>query len=467
MLVWRNAFIGPLVGGALLLAAATGCGDQTADLAAEGPISAKVVPVTVAPLEHRAVERTVEVIGTLRGWEQVTLGSKRSGRVTRVYHDIGDRVPPGEPLVELDPVDARLEVQQAESKYLGELIKLGITERQAEDFVRKYGFSEQLVMGPVVNDAIARSPSVVEKRLVREKKQQYLSRQRALTQRGAGTAQDLDDAENDFRTAAASYESAVQAARTVIANAFAAKVAFTQAEQMLKDMVISAPVPKLLPPSLTRTSALAYGVTKRHVSEGQMIREGDAVVELVIEDPIRLWSNVPEQYSEEVRVGQRVRLATRAHPGVSIDGKVARINPSVDSSNRTFQVETIVPNERGLLRPGGFAKASIITDAVAQAAVVPLDAIVQFAGVTKLFIVENGKARSISDIKTGTEGRGWIEVTSKLLPDTATVITTGQSHLSDGINVLIREAEAVTPPKSSPAGPVPETAATHPAPSRR
>ena len=147
MLVWRNAVHGPLVGGALLLAAATGCGDQTADLAAEGPISAKVVPVTVAPLEHRAVERTVEVIGTLRGWEQVTLGSKRSGRVTRVYHDIGDRVPPGEPLVELDPVDARLEVQQAESKYLGELIKLGITERQAEDFVRKYGFSEQLVMG--------------------------------------------------------------------------------------------------------------------------------------------------------------------------------------------------------------------------------------------------------------------------------------------------------------------------------
>ena len=190
-----------------------------------------------------------------------------------------------------------------------------------------------------------------------------MSRQRALTQRSAGTAQDLDDAENDFRTAAASYESAVQAARTVIANAFAAKVAFTQAEQMLKDMVISAPVPKLLPPSLTRTSALAYGVTKRHVSEGQMIREGDAVVELVIEDPIRLWSNVPEQYSEDVRVGQRVRLSTRAHPGVSIDGKVARINPSVDSSNRTFQVETIVPNERGLLRPGGFAKASIITDA--------------------------------------------------------------------------------------------------------
>ena len=240
-------------------------------------------------------------IGTLRGWEQVTLGSKRSGRVVKVYHDIGDRVQPGEPLVELDPVDARLGVQQAESKYLGELVKLGITKQQAEDFVKKYGISEELLIGQVADDAIAKVPSVVQKRLAREKAQHNLTRQRALTQRGAGTPQELEDAENDWRTAAASYDDAVQAARTVIANAVASKVALSQAEQTLKDMIIRAPVPKLLPPSLTRTSPLSYGMTKRQVSEGQMIKEGEAVAELVIEDPIRLWSQVPEQYSEDVR----------------------------------------------------------------------------------------------------------------------------------------------------------------------
>ena len=49
---------------------------------AQGPAAAKIVPVTVANLEHRAVERTVEVIGTLRGWEQVTAGHEtdRPGR---------------------------------------------------------------------------------------------------------------------------------------------------------------------------------------------------------------------------------------------------------------------------------------------------------------------------------------------------------------------------------------------------
>ena len=243
------------------------------------------------------------------------------------------------------------------------------------------------------------------------------------------------------------YDDAVQAARTVIANAIAAKVALSQAEQTLKDMTIRAPQPKLLPPELHPHQPLSYGVTKRQVSEGQMIKEGEAVAELVIEDPIRLWSQVPEQFAEDVRVGQRVRLSTRAHPELTFEGKIARINPSVETASRTFQVETLVPNERGLLRPGGFAKASIITDAEAKAAVVPVESIVRFAGVTKLFIVENGKARSISDIKTGSEGRGWVEVTSKQLPETAQVVTTGQTQLADGTPVVIREPE---PRASSP-----------------
>ena len=125
------------VGGVVVAVAASGCGHEVAETKTGAATTPRLVPVTVAPLEHRAVERTVEVIGTLRGWEQVTLGSKRSGRVIKVHHDIGDRVQPGEPLVELDPTDARLGVQQAETKYLGELVKLGITEAQAENFVKQ------------------------------------------------------------------------------------------------------------------------------------------------------------------------------------------------------------------------------------------------------------------------------------------------------------------------------------------
>src|SRR5262249_3588033 len=124
---------------AIFLTANAGCSHNGSETDGRALAPARIVPVTVASLEHRSVERTVEVIGTLRGWEQVTVGTKRTGRVLKVHHDIGDRVQPGEPLVELDPVDAKLDVQQAESRYLGELVKLGITRRQAEEFVAKYG----------------------------------------------------------------------------------------------------------------------------------------------------------------------------------------------------------------------------------------------------------------------------------------------------------------------------------------
>ena len=96
-----------------------GCGRVGPEPEARALDRGKVVPVTVAPLEHRTIERTVDVIGTLRGWEQVTVGSKRSGRVIKVHHDMGDRVEPGEPLVDLEPIDAKLAVEEAESKYLG------------------------------------------------------------------------------------------------------------------------------------------------------------------------------------------------------------------------------------------------------------------------------------------------------------------------------------------------------------
>ncbi|MHB1556589.1 MAG: efflux RND transporter periplasmic adaptor subunit [Isosphaeraceae bacterium] len=442
---WR--FCGGLAAAALTVGL-SGCGGSTAagpettshaGAGAGAGEAAKPVPVTVAPLEHRTIERTVDVIGSLRGWEQVTVGSKRAGRVIKVHHDMGDHVAPGEPLVELDPIDAQLERDEADSRYLSALVKLGITRKQAEDSVRTYGIGENLLNSRTTDEAIARSPAVVEKRVAREKAQQNLARQRTLTQRGAGTAQELENAENDYRGASAAHDNAVVTARTIIADAYAARVALRKAEQSLNDLTIRAPQPRNLPPSASGSAPLTYGVTKRDVSEGQILKEGEAVAELVIEDPLRLWTQVPEINADSVHVGQDVRVTTRAHPDMTFDGRVARISPSVAPTSRTFQVETIVPNKRGLLRPGGLARASIIIDSHAQAVVVPAEALVRYAGVNKIFLVEVGKAKAVSGLQTGVEGVGWIEIVDAKLPESANVVTTGQTHLADGTPVVVRK----------------------------
>ena len=284
-------------------------------------------------------------------------------------------------------------------------------------------------------------PAVVQMQVAKEKALHNLNRQRALSKKGASTAQELEDFENEYRTASAAYDNARATARNVIAMAVASWVARGQARQTQNDMTIRVPRPEMAPPGASQADRVIYAVTKRSVSEGQMIKEGEAVVELVIENPLRLWTNVPERSAEQVKVGQSVRISVASHPETAFEGKVVRINPSVDPVSRTFQVETQVPNDGRLLRPGGFAKATIVTDSSAQAAVVPIESIIRFAGVTKLFVIEDNKARAINDIVTGTEGQGWVEVSSKNLPASAMVVTTGQSQLADATPVAVRTPE--------------------------
>lgn len=423
----------------LLPLAVAGCGAK-AEKSAEGSESKPVRPIsiTVADLERRTVERAVEVVGTLKGWDEVTVGAKKGGRVLKVLHDFGDTVAPGEPLVELETIDANLGLQQAETKYLSDLTRLGVTRKQAEAYLAKFGMGEKILTAEDVDHRIRDIPAVVQAKVALERAQLNLGRQRNLSLRNAGTAQDLSNAENDADAAKAAFDNALVTARATLASAFSSKVALDVAQQALNDMIVRAPVPSKLPKDVESAGTpVAYAIVKRPVHEGQMVKEGDALFDLVIQNPLRLWVNVPEKYTPDIQLGQAVKVRIGSRPGDDFPGRVARINPSVDPINRTFQVEALVPNAKGLLRPGGFAKASILTKSDAGAAVVPMESVVKFAGVTKIFVIENGVARAIP-VKTRLEGKDWIEITGDL-PSRGTVVTSGQTMLADGAPVEIRK----------------------------
>jgi RND family efflux transporter MFP subunit len=413
-----------------------GCGAKS-EKSAGASTGPKVVPVTVSGVELRPIERSVDAVGTLKGWDEVTVGAKKVGRVAKVLHDIGDRVKPGELLVEFETKDAQLALDQAVKQLLAELAKVGVFLSRLPSQV------------PTEKDIdVYKLPTVVQAQVALERAQQNLAREKSLMTKGAGMKQDLQNTENDVRSAEAALGNAVLNARAVIVSALAAWVRIEIYEEALKDMEIRAPIPSRPPFGLKSTPT--YAVSKKSVSEGQMIKEGDAAYELVIENPLRLWLNIPERFVSEVEPGQEVRVSVASYPGRTFPGKISRINPMVDSSSRTFQVEAAVPNDEGKLRPGGFAKAEIITDKNAKAIVVPLDAIVRFAGVTKLFVVsEDNKAHAVA-VETGKEGPGWVELLVPL-PDNARVVTTGQSQLADGTPVNVKAPEDAARPKLSKA----------------
>jgi multidrug efflux pump subunit AcrA (membrane-fusion protein) len=89
------------------------------------------------------------------------------------------------------------------------------------------------------------------------------------------------------------------------------------------------------------------------------------------------------------------------------------------------------------LRCGGFAKAAIRVRTDPAVKTVPPYAIVTFAGVTKLFVAEAGKAKPIP-VEIGTRDKDWTEVIGDV-PADAVVITSGLSQLVDGSPIKVRE----------------------------
>jgi multidrug efflux pump subunit AcrA (membrane-fusion protein) len=408
---------------AVVVVIVAGCGGREREAATAAAPVEKKVTVDVAPLAHRTVVRSIDVVGTLRGWEHVTVGAKREGRVVKVLHDMGDRVEPGALLVQLESEDADLEVQQADRQLKAELAKLGLSDSPPGDF------------------DVSTVPAVIQAEVALNRAKQNLSRERALIQRGAGTMQDLQNAENDERGAEANLAAAILSARSTLVGAQALKVLLAVRRYRRAEMEIRAPVPSVRPEGIT--GGLTYAIAKRKVSEGQMLKQGDAVDELVIENPLRLWVDVPERHSGDVKLDQSVAITVAAHPNMTFEGKVARINPTVDDKTRTFQVEAVVPNNGGLLRPGGFAKAAIVTSRDSKAAVVPIDSVKTFAGVTKIFVVDDNKAHAIP-VETGVQGKGWVEVIGAL-PAEAQVVTTGQARLAEGTSVVVRQDRPKAP----------------------
>jgi membrane fusion protein (multidrug efflux system) len=92
-----------------------------------------------------------------------------------------------------------------------------------------------------------------------------------------------------------------------------------------------------------------------------------------------------------VRAGKAVRFRVDAFPDKTFEGSITRLSPSVDQQSRTLKLEALVQNTGRLLKPGFFARVNIQTDRRDKALVLPADALLNVAGIEKVFVVENGK----------------------------------------------------------------------------
>ncbi len=420
MLLWTLA-VGIAFGAGWMLAGQTQSRQEKESLPPETKAAQRdpdSVTVTVAPVTFRSVQRTVEGMGTLHGFEEITIAARVEGRVSALRFDVADRLQPGELLLEIDPTDYTLSVRQAERALQAELAKFGLAEPPGAAF------------------DVTAVPTVVQARVRMDNAKLKLDRIARLAPRGAATQQELDQATSDYRTAQAEYDNQILLANAGLATIQMKQADLAVARQQLEYTRVIVPTPTLPVPGAA--SGVVYTVTDRAVSEGTLVRPGMEVCKLAIVQTLKANVPVPERYSTEVRTGQTAEIHTAAFSR-PFTGTVTRINPAVDPKTRTFEVEIQVPNPQGDLKPGSFAKATILTHNESKAATAPLTALVNFAGVNKIFLMEEGRAREVQ-VRLGVQTNEWVEIAAPVLPPGAQVITSGQTALAADTPVVVREA---------------------------
>jgi RND family efflux transporter MFP subunit len=134
----------------------------------------------------------------------------------------------------------------------------------------------------------------------------------------------------------------------------------------------------------TRALAPTTGViAKRNVENGEHVARGADMFTVVRSDVLELAAAVPARQAGEIRVGQRVHFASG---GRDLDGRVARISPTIDPTNRSVVVYVQVPNGAGTLIGNSFATGRIVSRTVDGAIVIPSTAIRQAQGNDRPFV---------------------------------------------------------------------------------
>ena len=372
-----------------------------------------VVEVTTAAAIKRDLPRFFEATGSLAGDQQTDVAPQTSGKVVAVGVDIGSQVRRGQMLVRLDDAELKLRVDQAVAQV--EQAKAAV--RQAEE---KIGLRPGQAFDPnrVAEVAAARvALDLAEKNFRRAEKliesgdvsRSFYDEQRARR----------DQLKEQYEVALAQARqnfAAVDVARTNVANA---QAQLALAQKNLSYAVIPAPID-------------GY-VSERTADLGEYVSPQQKVVTIVRTNPLRIRIDIPEQAIPEVSVGQSVSITTSAWPDRNFSGRVARIAPNVSATSRTLTVEAEIENNSGTLKPGQFATVRILQERAEPAVLVPARAVVNEAGVSRLYVIKNGHAEQ-RIVQTGQSEGDLIEIKSGMAADEQ-VATSNIEQLSDGIAV--------------------------------
>lgn len=281
--------------------------------------------------------------------------SPYSGRVIRLLAKPGDMVRKGQVLFTIEATD----MVQAQN-----------------DLIAAFG-------------AVSKARSQLQLAQIAEKRQHGLYEAKAASLKDWENARnDLVGAQNDLNAATAALE-AVRSRLLILGKTPAEIQDFVSSGRMSPETTIAAPI--------------GGTVTQRRVGPGQYLSNSASDPAFTVGDLSSVWllAQARESEASSLAVGQPVRFSVLAYPDRTFTARVGYVASAVDPSTRRIQVRATVDNREGMLKPEMFASVRIATGAREEGVAVPREAVIYEADKARLWVVGEGNAVSLRQVRTG------------------------------------------------------------------
>ncbi len=192
-------------------------------------------------------------------------------------------------------------------------------------------------------------------------------------------------------------------------------------------------------------------ITARNTDVGHLINSGAGgpateLFHIAAIRNLRVYINVPQQYSQAAKPGIVADLTLQEFPGRVFSGKLVRTADSIDPASRTLLVEVDVDNAKGELLPGAYAEVHLSVSAGSPTLILPVSALIFRGNNLQVGTVQDGNKAALKTVILGHDLGTETEIVSGLTADDS-VIANPPDSLISGETVRV-----VTPGTNSDVG---------------
>jgi len=429
----RNPYLSTAL--ALLATIVSGCAHGGPPPSGPPPVS-----VSTAKISRGAIATFVSFDAEITPVYQTTLSTAEAGTVTAVDVTEGDFVHRGQLLASLDTsqLQATLEANEAAVRAdAAQLVHSTVAAPiQAQQYSSAVASANQNLQSAINSVRSARAAlahdELTERADLQLLGQQYVSRQTYEQARA---------------TAVASRETLRSDLQAVTAEQAALRTARSNRNQRLEDQATIAQDAagldearanvKLLQAQIAQSSIVAPfdgQITQRLLDAGAYAGASSGVLTIAQVSRVYVVANVPDIDLPAVMRGKAATFTTPSLPGRTFHGRIFDINTTPTSGTLSYRVRLLQSNPDLALRGGMFANVRVERARHAGVLLVPSAAVTNGSGEPSIFVVADGKAKSVP-VQVGLQTDSVTEVAGEGLAPGTTVVTSQPGGLQDGATV--------------------------------